>query len=1242
MRLPQTCLKRLSLFKIVQTAVILLLACVSTSLMFAQLSGKGAISGTVTDNTGAVITNAVVTITNDATGLSVRALTTSSGFYEATTLDAGIYTVTTEAPGFSKIVQQNVHINTADNHTYNPSLTAGATSETVTVTAEPPTLQTGNATLATTMEQDMYSALPIQMGAGSSPDQRRATDFVALMPGVQATTINPTISSGSVGGSPTANVSAIYVNGVPFTYATSEGDPRFVWSAISVDSVDQFQVQTAGYPALYEGQGVQSYTVKAGGNKIHGSLFEYFRNTVLDTWGFYAPSLTVKNPVTGVTVPAQKPAEHMNEFGGLLSGPLWKNKMFLFADYDMYRFSHGPFAALQTLPTQAEYGGNFTDQGVDIYDPTSTVCDSTGTHCIRNKYTNHTVTNINPVSQYLQHFLPSLYTLPTITGANFIGGYRYGLVNWTVTSRYDWVITSKNSMSLVFGKGRQATVGGPAVQSASTGRNVTPFAPYNYGQEYAPLTTVWVFTDTYTFTPHLLNQFVYGYGRYTGPSFNPNAGGAFAATQAGISGLPPGQASEGFPPVTFAGSGAPPTNWAGALANTNVSNHFDMIDNVQWQKGGHSLTFGGQLGWIQYQDTFATGGTTPLTLAASNSQTQGFKCATGATGTCTLANSTTTLDTATGLPYASFLAGAFSNESLTQYIAIETGARFRPLSFYGQDDWKVNSRLTVNLGLRWDFFPSYREAQNRLSWLNPTATNPVTGNLGITQFAGSTAVSGACNCSNAVNNYMKNFGPRGGFAYQLNPTTVLRGSAGIMFTHGNAIGGGSRSATGTGTLGYSAPVSNAFVNTQTYSGSQSISAGFPAYAIPSTTNTYGVGFTTVAGFTGNPQSLGYGDSYLGGRAPEYVNWSMGFQHGFSSNLTLTMSYVGAEGHFLAPSGSARGYWANQLAPQYLVLGSLLSASATPANIAAAGAIVKAPNGYSVFDPKQSIATYYRAFPQYAVSDSYGYVSNSIYNGLQTSLIERPVHGLNFMLNFTWAKSLDNAGTFRAGYAIPAQYSADGRAWPIDRLDRSVSTIDQAYHVVLTIVYDLPFGKGDLGGNSKFARALLANYKFSAIYQGFTGAPLAVTGSDCGVNAANQTCVPLIAPGYVAGKARINGGWGHGSTANSATSPAYIDINAFTAVPSTAAAPLFSTTARTAPLALFGPGNYDIDISLRRSFSLEVWGMHLLLQGDLYNLTNHTQFGGISTAWSTTNTSFGKVTAQSNSSRDAQLAAKIEF
>src|ERR1700761_187852 len=129
----QTLLKRRVSLIIVRLTVTFVLLCLPASLAFAQLSGKGAISGTVTDSTGALINNATVTMTNNATGISTKALTTSSGLYEATTLDAGIYTVTTEAPGFSKVVQQNVHINTGENYSYSPALTAGATSETVTV-----------------------------------------------------------------------------------------------------------------------------------------------------------------------------------------------------------------------------------------------------------------------------------------------------------------------------------------------------------------------------------------------------------------------------------------------------------------------------------------------------------------------------------------------------------------------------------------------------------------------------------------------------------------------------------------------------------------------------------------------------------------------------------------------------------------------------------------------------------------------------------------------------------------------------------------------------------------------------------------------------------------------------------------------------------------------------------------------------------------------------------------------------
>ncbi len=187
---------------------------------------------------------------------------------------------------------------------------------------------------------------------------RRATDFVALLPGVQfnETNGNATTNSGVVnGGGARGAVSDIYINGMPFISAAGEGDPRFVWSAISVDAVDQLQVQTSGYSAIYEGQGVQNYTIKTGGNQpFTAALYDYFRNTALDAWGFFAPGQMRIRRLAGK---ATKPAEHQNEYGLVLSGPIVRNKMFLFGNYSGYRYSRGPQYAAQTNPNTAEHAG---------------------------------------------------------------------------------------------------------------------------------------------------------------------------------------------------------------------------------------------------------------------------------------------------------------------------------------------------------------------------------------------------------------------------------------------------------------------------------------------------------------------------------------------------------------------------------------------------------------------------------------------------------------------------------------------------------------------------------------------------------------------------------------------------------------------------------------------------------------------------------------------------------------------
>ncbi|HEY1741666.1 MAG TPA: carboxypeptidase regulatory-like domain-containing protein [Granulicella sp.] len=1242
------------------TAVLLIMS----GSAFAQLAGKGAVSGTVEDPTGAAVPGATIVVTNSANGIATSTTSTSAGDYSVSTLDPGVYTITITAPGFEKLTQQNVHVNALETQSFSPKLTVGATDISVTVTTAPPQLETSSALLGATMEQEMYAALPIEMGAYGQPDQRRATDFAALLPGVQVneTNGNATTNTGVVNGSGSRGAaSAVYIDGVPFTNAAGEGDPRFVWTAISVDAVNQFQVETSGYSALYEGQGIENFTVKQGGNRFHGAVYEFFRNTALDSWGFYK----AKNPLTGQL---QKPVEEQNEYGILLSGPLvpfgrWKDKVFFFGNYNGFRYSHVS-PQLISFPNLAEQAGNFS--GIQpIYDPnTQTACTAFyGAQCrYRYGYTHGATTkmpqaatgapvDVIPTSELSAVALAMQSSIPALINQNptnnYVAANSSQLSNWSMTDRIDYILSSKNTLTFIAALGRQAS--SVPVGQTTAGRNTGP-VPYNYGQAYAPKTAVGIIEDTHTFTPHLVNQFKYGFARYNSPTINADETPAFAASTEGITGLPAGQAQGAFPITTFAGTDAP-TNWAGTTAGFGISNSYTLVDNVQWVLGKHSLTFGAELGWIQYNFNTASTGTSPLTLANAVTETAGFQ------------PSGTSLLPSTGLAYASFLVGQIDKASLTQNTVQETGGRFRPISPYIQDNWKISSKLTLDIGLRYDFYPTYTEAHNVLSFFSPTLINPITGAPGAIQYAGTGA--NTCNCKTNVNNYYKNIGPRLGFAYQSDAKTVWRGSYGVMYTHGNGVGGSAISRTGTGTLGFSAGPSFAS-NTSTFLSSAPLPA-FPAFiaaAGVASGNGYGTGYTTTAGYTGSPSSIGYGDPYYGGRAPQYINYTFGVQHQWTENLTTTISYVGSQGHFLiTDGGNARGYYADQLDPKYLSLGSCLTTAVNGLGKAtyngqncAAIDPVSTP-GY--FNTGTALNQLLKPFPQYGVSDSYGNVANSSYNALQLSAVKRFAHGTTFMANYTWSRTIDDGGTFRTGYAIPAEFSNTGKAWAADRIERSVSTSNQPHHFVFTGVENLPFGSGHLGGNHGWMRAAFGGFKFSEILQMYSGSPLALTASAGQTNPAVSTVEPMLNPSF-SGSARVGGRWGHGNTygspvsyiASSACSTAQAPTGPFispvaptgqTTCLNTSYAPAytFGNAPRTAPHGLTGPGNFDLDISLRRTFNLHLGqGTKLSLQADLYNVTNYVFFGGIGTTLGSS--SFGQVSSQVNNPRAAQLSGRFEF
>jgi hypothetical protein len=239
----------------------------------------------------------------------------------------------------------------------------------------------------------------------------------------------------------------------------------------------------------------------------------------------------------------------------------------------------------------------------------------------------------------------------------------------------------------------------------------------------------------------VLNQFNYGIGQYHAPDFNITLlTKAWAATSAGISNLPAaGQAPNSFPIVRFGGTDDPAQGGPNTGQYAQSTDTDSLKDNVQWLHGKHSFTFGGQYEWLEFNVLFAYGASTPLTLNYA------------VTETAQVSGASAAVTSGTGLAYASFLMGATDSGSYTQYapIAQETGSRYHPFALCANDDWKLTTKLTVNLGLRWDVMPPFHEAESRFSFLNPTMTNPITGSSGALQLAGNG--TDGCNCATPMN-----------------------------------------------------------------------------------------------------------------------------------------------------------------------------------------------------------------------------------------------------------------------------------------------------------------------------------------------------------------------------------------------------------------------------------------------------------------------------------------------------------
>jgi hypothetical protein len=1318
-------------------AVALFIALPGTLL--AQTAGQGALAGTVTDSTGAAIPSATITATNLSTNVATQRTATSAGVFNIAPLPPGTYSVLVSAQGFKPLKQDNLVVNALGVSAFNPVLSIGEANETVEVSAAPPILNTTNATVGLVMENETYANLPLQMNNA----QRDATAFASLAPGAQPGTRVPI-----VGG--TGNyLGQLYIDGMPAQTINQQGDNRLVSQGISVDAVDQFQVVTSTPPAEYSGAGALNFTMKSGGNKYHGQASYFFRNTVFDTWGFtqkWVQQLGT-NPATGVPYPTCSPvetttvvgsstitnapragcqpkgAEHQGELSLSAGGyvPHTGKKVFFFVAYDKFHSRRAANPALFTIPTPLMISGDFTELNAKvagagltgtgsnnpalIYDPTSNAC--TGNSCTRQAFvglkngipTNNVIpaSYLSPIAIKMASFMPAPSN--SALSNNYLGGYPSGFDNHATDWRVDWDVNSKHRVSTVGAMGavhylNNYTSGGsgagaygllPLPYVAGTVANIFPKF---YDAEWS-----WVISNS------MVNQAKYSYTRFIQPQTAATDGKTqYSPATMGITNLPAGAASTNFPGTSYGQTGAVSTTltgWTqqGAAGSTQnvVPQTWTALDNLQWTKGRHSMTMGFTYEWQQTNVAAPVGPSGLVELPFNSNSTAQYTAGTNA------------LSPTSGVSFASFMLGAVGGSpSLALQPVSELGGRYRLAAPYFSDNWKVNSKLTLDLGIRFDYFSPYHEVQDRWSYLNPNLTNTATGTPGMLEFAGDHGGAGvSCNCRTPVQTYWKNWGPRVGVVFAADDKTIFRAGAAVVYSQAGGVGGRAGAYQGTGQTGFNV---NANATPESTTGSN---AGPSFYLNNGTTFTAkGIANTDLLGKgfvypsppaqtaasqllqTGNylsngklvtASSVSYADFYISGRAPEFVFYNVGLERALTQNMTISANYIGDQAHFINPGGqNARGYWTNQLNPAFLAaLGGvtdttgtkpILIAAATTPNINKAKQAAPGVNIPAFFqaaadaNPTSSVLTLAQGlttFPQYSgVSDLWGAnTSNVTYHSFQLMVLQRMSHGLSFNINYTYSKNIGDDGTFRSGYNIPAAaVSGGGQDWHQNRIDRSWTVVSAPQIAHAFGVYQLPFGKNGIGANHWAARTFAGGWTISGIYSYSAGVPLAVISSVCsGTNFPLQgQCMPDLVAG--ATNARINGSYGTGSNGTSAcnigigpgcTAVRYVDSAQFKNaqnVSPISGSPIYliGNVPRTAALQLRAPGTQDLDLGAKKSFNLPKEIGTFVFEVNCINVWNKVTFSAPAVTFG--NANFGQIGGVSGNpgSRDFQFAGHINF
>ncbi|MBV8707283.1 MAG: TonB-dependent receptor, partial [Acidobacteriaceae bacterium] len=724
--------------------------------MWAQVS-TAELSGTVLDPSGAAVANAKVTATATATNLAHSTISESNGDYVISLLPPGDYTVTVETPGFRKLVQNGVSLQINQQANLDFTLQIGDVTQTLEVTGQAPLLESESSSLGTVVNQQLVNELPL--------NGRNFIQLATLSPGVNGVGFSATgtIMSGTRPDDRRPGTE-IFSNGNRegsnnFLYDGIDDNERLTLSIVlrpAVEAVREFKIQTNLYSAdIGRNSGaVVDVITKSGTNQLHGSLFEFLRNSAMDARNFFNP---VGTPF---------PTFRLNQFGGSFGGPVvlpkiynGKNRTFFFVDYEGYRRDSQQLQ-LGNIPTIRMRNGDFSETA-PIYDPLSTVPNPNGSGFIRTQFPGNRIdpSRWDPIAAKMIN----AYPLPTSSGrfnnylANLIQNQRWNQGD----ARVDHQITPKDNFFARYSMQNTETIvpstyPTTTIPGLSTPVNLSDEASFA-GTSFSPDKHA-VASYVRIINPRLVNEFRAGFSRfrldYTADQYQPGAqlGNRLGVPNANVT--PAEQNLPIFSPANYIGIGQ-----TRSLPIYRRENTFEYVDNISLTQGAHTLKWGADFRRRQ------------LTIYQTNQGNGRFNFSPALTDSRQPAGSG-------GDSMASFLLG-FPTLIAHDYTLNWPGERGIELGLYFADDWRITKRLTLNLGLRWDYFSPFSEVANRFANFNvQTAKIDIAGRNGVDKYAG-------------VQPYYANFGPRFGFAYQAAANTVLRGGFGLFYnptgSEGNSL-----------------------------------------------------------------------------------------------------------------------------------------------------------------------------------------------------------------------------------------------------------------------------------------------------------------------------------------------------------------------------------------------------------------------------------------------------------------------